>query len=214
MLSLTITIDATGVSTLNDAGYQIVLLADTRPAPLLVACLLAPISTQDVCWTDSEIVYVSMNPFQHGEVISINSHLSASAGQRYQFESNQLTEQGAGSGAQSIQIVNLNGTTVTGGQGSTFTTAQLNSPAAVAVTGASLLNNAQATFPAQNDYLISAISGVTVGSVVNASDFAATRESASPVAALSLTALPYATNQVDALTVAFNSNSNQFEAPT
>ncbi len=212
MLSLTITMDSAGVATLSDAGYQIVLLADTQPAPLLVACLLNPIGSQSVTWDEAAEVYVSMSSFKPGQVISINSQAPAAAGTMYQFASNQLTDKGASSDASNIQLSNLNGETVTGGLAATFTSLQPGSPAAV--TGASILNNAQATFEVRNDFLISAVTGVKVGSVLLASDFAQSPKAMTSLSALSLTPLPFASQDVTELSVRFNSATNQFEAPT
>ncbi len=213
MLSLTIKIDSTGVTMLTDAGYQIVLLADTQPSPLLVACLLNPISSQTVKWSDAGAVYISMTSFKQGEIISINSQLSASAGKLYTFQSSELKETGNSASPSVIQLVNHNGSTITGGLGSSFAVDQTSSPETVAVTGTSLLNNGQGNFASQNDYLISAISGVQVGSIVLPSDFAPARASVAPLSTLSLTSLPFASQQVSDLTVEFNSATNQFESP-
>ncbi len=214
MLTLNITIDKNSVSTLSDASYKIVLLADTRPLPLLVACLLDPMQQQTVSWTDAETVYASTGPLKTGETIAINSSQSAAAGGQYVYSSGAITAGPNGSDSSVIQLENSSSGTITGGLGSAFTTTQNSAPATVPVIGTSILRNARGTFSARNDYLISAIAGAAVGMVVSQSVFENSKSLSVPLSALSLTPLPFASSSVDCLNVTFNSSTNKFETPT
>jgi len=214
MLTLNITLDKNSLSTLGDAGYRIVLLADTRPLPLIVACLLDPMEQQSVHWTDAESVYASTTTLKQGATIEINSTQSASAGGEYDYDSGQITAGSNGNDPSRIQLENSSGDTITGGLGSAFTTAHNSAPDTVPVVGTSILGNARATFPARNDYLISAMSGAATGMVVSESVFEGSKSLSVPLSALPLTPLPFASTAADCLNVTFNSTTNQFEAPT
>ncbi|MEN1729170.1 MAG: hypothetical protein AAGJ52_12090 [Pseudomonadota bacterium] len=214
MLTLKIQLDKDSVSKLMRAGYQIALLADTQSSPLLIACLLNPMQSQTVTWIDGETVYVSTAPFKTGDLITINSSASATAGGQYDYSGGVISSTGTGDDGTIIQLGNSSGATVSGGLGSAFSTSSNSSPDTVAVTGTAVLNNALATFQTSQDYFITAVTGAALGMVIPTSDFSLSKRLNSPISALPLTSLPFSSQAVDCLTVTFNPTSNQFEAPT
>ncbi len=211
--SLEIQIDQAGVQAIAGSGMSIaILLPQQNAAYQMVAVLTSATNTIYVEWTDDLSVYVSQYSLTAYSVPMINNSSPALSGQVFTYNSTAITQTGSTSLADTVQLSNASGGTITSGLARVFTiNGQTQDPAITSA--ASLLNGILGSFEISGQILLTLLGGAQSGMALPSQAIPgshAMRKRSIPLVTVSQPLLLDFTASNNSQTVHFNDQSNTF----
>lgn len=211
--TLEIQIDQAGLQAIAGSGMSVaVLLPQQNAAYQMVAVLASATSTMYIEWTDDLSTYVSLFSLAAYSVPLINTSKSALSGQVFTYNGTSITQTGSTSLADTVQLSNASGGTITSGLAKVFTINQQAQPPAI-TSAASLLNGVLGSFEISGQIWLTLLGGAQSGMALPSQTIPgshAMRKRSIPLVTVSQPLLLDFTASNNSQTVHFNDQSNTF----
>ncbi|WP_394689827.1 hypothetical protein [Hoeflea sp.] len=210
---LEIQIDQAGVQAIAGSGMSIaILLPQQNAAYQIVAVLTSATNTIHVEWTDALSVYVSQYSLTAYSVPMINNSSAALSGQVFTYNSTTITQTGSTSLADTVQLSNASGGTITSGLARVYTINGQTQDLAI-TSAASLLNSVLGSFTISGQLLLTLLGGAQAGMALPTQtipSFGTVQKRSIPQVAVAQPLLLDFTASNNSQTVHFNDQSNTF----
>jgi hypothetical protein len=165
---LTISIDEQGLNNLHSADMSVTMFqADSYSDWQIIAVLAEPQQTMDITWDGKAAwVYISNYTIEDFKTLYINTSNPALYGNYYTYNGSQISLSNQGSSG-SVHLTNQGNTSVTAGLANKFSINNRDQEQPSILTAESLLLYGMGTFPANNNFYLTAIANsLEVGMVI------------------------------------------------